>query len=69
MVLLSHQMKQDTSIINILHSMERIIGVSLGFLYKQFKNMNNKQPPWRAIYPHTVMATQLVKKFLAFQKT
>jgi len=49
--------------------MEMITAVCLGFLYKQFKNMNNKQSPCRTLYPHIVMATPLVKKFLAFQKT
>jgi len=31
--------------------------------------MTNKQPPWRTILPHTIMAVPLVKKFLAFWKT
>jgi hypothetical protein len=62
-------MIQDTSVINISHYMEMITAVCLGFLYKQFKNMNNKQSPWRTLYPHIVMAAPLVKKFLAFQKT
>jgi hypothetical protein len=40
--------------------------VCLGFLYKQLKNMTNKQPPWRTLLPHTIIAAPLVKKFLAF---
>jgi len=36
--------------------MEMITAVCLGFLYKQFKNMNNKQSPCRTLYPHTVTA-------------
>jgi hypothetical protein len=49
--------------------MEIITPISLGFLYEQFKNMNNKQTPRRTLYPHMIMSPQLVKKFLAFQKT
>jgi len=63
MVAFFHHMKQDTSIGSILHFMELIAAVCLGFIYKQFKNMTNKQPPTRTPLPHMIMAAPLVKKF------
>ena len=55
-------MKQDTSIVSILHCTELIIAVCLGFIYKQPKNMTNEQPPFRTHLAHTIMAAPLVKK-------
>ena len=63
---LSHHMKQDKSIISILHCIKLLIAVCLGFLYKQFKNMTKKQLPQRILLPHNIMAAPLVKKCLAF---
>jgi len=59
-------MKQDTSIISILHCTKLIMAVCLGCLYQQFENMIKKQPPWRTLLPHMMMSAPLVKKFLAF---
>jgi len=52
MVALSHYMKQHTSTLSISHCTELTAAVCLGFIYKQFKNTTNKQPPWRTILPH-----------------
>jgi hypothetical protein len=69
MVAFSHHMKQDTSTVSILHCLKPIIAACLNFLYKQFKNMANKQSPLRILLPYTIMAAPLVKKFLAFRKS
>jgi hypothetical protein len=61
-------MTQHTSTVSIPHCTELIAAVSLGFIYQQFKNISNKQPPSRTLHPHTVMSAPLVKKFLAFRK-
>jgi hypothetical protein len=37
MAAISHHMKQDTSIINILHYIKLVIAVCSGFLHTQFK--------------------------------
>jgi len=55
-------MKQHTSTVSISHCTELTAAVCLGFTYKQFKNMSNKQPPSRTFLPHTIMAAPLVKK-------
>jgi len=64
-VALSHHMKQDTSTASISHCTKLVKDVALGFLYKQFKNITNKQPLSRTLLPDTFMATPLDKKFLA----
>jgi hypothetical protein len=66
MVAFSHHIKQNKSIVSISHCIELTAAVSLGFIYKQFKNITNKQTPFRTILPHTIMAAPLVKKFLVF---
>jgi hypothetical protein len=48
-------MKQDTSVISISHCIKLIIAV---------KNMTKKQPAWRTLLPHTIMAA---KWFLLFK--
>jgi len=50
-------MTQDTSINSILHCIKLIPAVCLGLLYKQFKNMYNKQPPWRTLLPHKIVCS------------
>jgi len=67
-VALSDHMKQDTSIVSISHCIKLVKAVCLGFLYKQFKNKTNKQPPLRTLLPHTIMAASLLKKYLDFRK-
>jgi hypothetical protein len=59
-------MKQDTSIVSNLHCIEQLIALFWGFIYQQFKNMTNKQTPWRTLLPYKIMAAPLVKKLLAF---
>jgi hypothetical protein len=66
MVAFSHHIKHDTSNNSILHCIKLLTAVSLGFLYKEFKNVTNKEPPWKTLLPHTIMAAQQFKKFLAF---
>jgi hypothetical protein len=66
MAAFSHHIKQNTSIVSISHCTELIAAVCLGFIYEQFNNMTNKQPPTRTLLPHTIMAAPLGKKFLAF---
>jgi ABC-type spermidine/putrescine transport system permease subunit II len=65
MAAISHHMKSDTSIINIVHCKKLIIAVSLGFLYKQFKNIT-KKTPWITLLSHIIMAAPLVKKLQTF---
>jgi len=62
MVAFAHHMKQDTPTVSISRCIKLVMSVCLGFLYKQFKNTTNKQPPWRTLMPHTIMAAPLVKK-------
>ena len=66
MVALSYHMKQDTSIISILHHIKLATAVCLGCPYQQFKNMTKNQSSHRTLLPHRFMAAPLVKKFLAF---
>jgi hypothetical protein len=66
MVAFSNNIKVDTLIMTILHCMKLIKDVCSGFLYKQFKITTTKQPPYRKLLPHTIMAAPLAQKSLAF---
>ena len=50
----------------MMHSQNHIKNENnyLSFLYKQFKNTTNKQPPSKTLFPHTIMADPLGKKFV-----
>jgi hypothetical protein len=55
MVAFPHHMKQDTSVISILHCIKLILAV---------KTMTKKQHPQETLLPHTIMAP---KWFLLFK--